>query len=559
MASQTTSSVKDVSSDWSLPARLLACVVALTVMRSVAFNSAEADLWGHVLYGSEIVRSGSIPATTTHSFTATSFHWINHEILAEVALAIGAHAIGIDGLLICKALLGALIFVLMAWCSRINGIHATSQCVLLFLVANCLELFFVLRPQVISFVLLSLMLTILTTVFRNWSVGQVRTDRLSCLWLLPLIFIVWANSHGGFLAGLGILITYFAGRSIEAVRRLGIKSIQMIVQLFVVSLTCALATLVNPYGVYLITWLVTSLSVPRPEIAEWCPIYPEVIGFSSFVTLLGISITVLTATKEKRDWTHVIILAVLAWQSLLHFRHIALFAIACGFWLPAHLQSTLSSVAVYLQPVLSRLASSRPLSLSVTFVLSAVIAVSTFRLVNSFQILPVDGNEYPIDAIHFMHENRISGRAVVSFNWAQYAIAALPDLTVAFDGRYDTSYPQDVIDMNLDFMLGENNGRRFRGESSGSIDRHRVLTHCAPELVLMDRRFPDSVHAMATTGQGSWDILYQDAVSQLWGRREVFGNPNSSRYISRSRRIICDLPSKSLLNWPALPGGIETP
>ena len=51
---------------------------------------------------------------------------------------------------------------------------------------------------------------------------------------------------------------------------------------------------------------------------------------------------------------------------------------------------------------------------------------------------------------------------MLRFKWAQYAIAAFgvnsderPHLKVAFDGRFRTCYPQELVDMYFDFAIGD--------------------------------------------------------------------------------------------------------
>ncbi len=80
-----------------LLATLLSCAVALSPA------AADPDLWGHVQYGRDALSDGISP-TTTYSFTAEGYRWINHENLAEVFLATMIDTIGPVGLLIVKCL-----------------------------------------------------------------------------------------------------------------------------------------------------------------------------------------------------------------------------------------------------------------------------------------------------------------------------------------------------------------------------------------------------------------------------------------------------------------------
>ena len=68
--------------DWGIVAAvMLASAVALSL------NAADPDLWGHVQYGRDALQNG-LSATTTYSYVAEGYPWINHEILAEYVLAI---------------------------------------------------------------------------------------------------------------------------------------------------------------------------------------------------------------------------------------------------------------------------------------------------------------------------------------------------------------------------------------------------------------------------------------------------------------------------------------
>ncbi|MDP6057237.1 MAG: hypothetical protein QGH33_00030, partial [Pirellulaceae bacterium] len=76
-----------------LLATLLTCAVAMSPA------AADSDLWGHVQYGRDALSDGISP-TTTYSFTAEGYRWINHENLAELFLAVMIDTIGPVGLLI---------------------------------------------------------------------------------------------------------------------------------------------------------------------------------------------------------------------------------------------------------------------------------------------------------------------------------------------------------------------------------------------------------------------------------------------------------------------------
>ena len=81
---------------------------------ALSLNVADPDLWGHVQYGRDAIAHG-LPATTTYSYVAKGYPWINHEIVAEYALAIIADGLGGPGLLIIKCLLGVAVIGAILW------------------------------------------------------------------------------------------------------------------------------------------------------------------------------------------------------------------------------------------------------------------------------------------------------------------------------------------------------------------------------------------------------------------------------------------------------------
>jgi hypothetical protein len=378
------------------------------------------------------------------------------------------------------------------------------------------------------------------------------------LWTAPAIFALWANTRAAIVAGICIFATYLTGRGIQVFVRSGLDAWLATLHLAVILFACLLATLLNPYGLKLHLWLGESLAkVARPELYEWGPPHHVKAILIPWLALLLVTVASLLSTREKLDWSKIVVLLAVAWQSALHLRHIPFLALLCGFWLPQHVHSSLANVRERASQLMRQLNRERwPYAVG-AIVLCLPIAVMSLRLVKSLREIPVCADDYPVEAIRFMRENSLHGKAVVAFNWAQYAIAALsPQVQVSFDGRYDTCYPDNVIDMNGDFMLGSNDGRRLRSSESGPIAPLKVLEYCKPTIVLLDRRFKTSVDVMRTlvaVSEPKWVLLYQDAIAQIWGRRDVYDAVKSPNYVEPAQRRIGDSASSVCLNWPALP------
>jgi hypothetical protein len=106
------------------------------------------------------------------------------------------------------------------------------------------------RPYLFSTVFLALELLVLMSVHTGH-----RSPRW--LWLLPVIFVVWVNTHGGWINGLAMLVAVTAAVAVMALRRCrpghdALISDLPLGSLALVLCACVLALLVNPYGLALL-------------------------------------------------------------------------------------------------------------------------------------------------------------------------------------------------------------------------------------------------------------------------------------------------------------------
>src|SRR5688572_6617955 len=575
-----------------IAAVLLASAVALSL------NVVDHDLWGHVQYGRDALRHG-VPATTTYSYIAQGYRWINHEIFAEYVLAIGNDWCGAAGLLIGKCLLGvAIVGIFMARAHR-HGASFIALCSFTLLIAATLGSYWSLRPQLASYACFTLLLALLTYCFEGWegrwqlSLAQFAQrfgrsapeqepmeyslPRLKLLWLAPPLFMVWTNSHGGFLAGLGVYLAYLTFRGIEAVSQRGREADGLVVRFGLMGAAAIAATFLNPYGPAFHLWLFNDLKVPRPEIVEWRA--PELFNFQflPFWLLVVVCVAALAVTQRKRDFTQIAILALILWQALLHHRHIPFFALACGWWLAPHFDSLLARLGIndrfktdeelkygWAPPDSSAFSAafSPQMQIGLALGLVAAFCISTGQLAYRLTTLRVERSSFPIGAAVYIADRGLTGKMVCTFNWAQYALAAFgareagePGIQVHVDGRCRTGYSQAMLDSHFDFLLGEMGpDMRYRDPKSGPFDPKRVLEEGRPDLVLISRHQEPSVAVMQEAKEsGEWVLLYQDSLAQLWGRAERYDDPKSAYYVEPRHREVGESIQQGYVYWPAIP------
>jgi hypothetical protein len=391
-----------------------ACVMALVLCSVVSvWWRTDPDLWGHLRFGLDILRDHRIARVDPYSFTS-DIAWINHEWLSEASMALAYRAGGVHGLLLLKAGLVALSLALLGSAAR-----GTAGAWMLSAAAfGLVTIGTALRPQLWTVLVLSVL-----AASERWPLR-----RLLILW--PLLFAVWANAHGGWIVGLGVVGAWSLGRVCDR------EDAREAAQLTALLVLCIAATLVTPYGVELWRFLWRTVGFGR-DITEWQSIWE-----AQNVWILAIWLTIAAAAiyamhTGRWTWAAVLPVLLLGLASIKVIRLIGLFGIVtAGFLGPSLRQDR-------------RVRLSRPL-LVLACVVAFVPAVSILR--QQSVCLPV----LEIDRIAAgALKSAQPGRLMVPFNWGQYAIWHAPQLRVSMDGRRETVYSPRVLEQQRAFDLGD--------------------------------------------------------------------------------------------------------
>ena len=132
-------------------------------------------------------------------------------------------------------------------------------------------------------------------------------------------------------------------------------------------------------------------------------------------------------------------LLLVLWQGVTHHRHVPFFAILVAFWLPRALGIGVAAIRPIARESRSPQFSAEPFPARLpvwlpTGVMAGAVVLATL-LMARLQDVVVDRGEYPVTAVQFIKSEVFTGRMVVTFNWAQYAIAALCVSDTAGDPR----------------------------------------------------------------------------------------------------------------------------
>ncbi len=208
---------------------------------SFLFHTDEAfnqDLGRHLKLGGIIWNTKEIPSTNLFSYTYPDFPFFNHHWLFEVLLYLSVITIGLQNLLIIKSLM------LLITISIILKVSFTTKSVLVF---PCAYIFLHLmrgrsdlRPEIFSFLFTAVTLYILE---------RFEKDNSKWVYVLPLISLLWVNSHIYFPLGI-IMQCVFLGNLLYTKLRgnTHIKTVHnKIVTLSIVLISSIIVTLINPH------------------------------------------------------------------------------------------------------------------------------------------------------------------------------------------------------------------------------------------------------------------------------------------------------------------------
>lgn len=308
------------------------------------------------------------------------------------------------------------------------------------------------RPQIVSFLFAVILCALLAKVRDG---GQLS-------WQLPLLMILWANLHGGFVVGDLILLCFSAGAVFEY--RNDIVRLRHV--LFWVGISMA-ASLINPNGGMVFAEVFTfQNSELMTGVSEYQSAWVKFQqGSWSVINLwLLIVLYVVGIWKTRRFyWPEMVVAFFLACFSIAYVRNVGFFAVAMLPTIGFHLQQGRSMQARGILPVLKY------------FVMAIAGIVLLWQANEDWQRRRNEGSIssfYPAELTQFILTSGLQGRMYNSYNFGGYQLWKLyPQHRVFIDGRgLDTNVYND-FKLIASASLAEVEGRK---EFEVLLDRYGI-------------------------------------------------------------------------------------
>jgi hypothetical protein len=340
-----------------------------------------------------------------------SFAYVNHEWLVDIVVYKALPLVSYPGLVVFYLVLVALAYLISAGKSGLMGNSLESGTVFLLAMAP-VSAYFGVRPQIITWLLLAVLLQLLYKVdlWRKWR------------WATPLLFLCWANLHGGFSAGLTALVLV-VGTRIVTQKRIDFYDLAIVG-------FCFLATLINPYGTGLWgeVWSSVSDHDLRYRISEWRPFV--FAADVSIVGIVGLSAGAIWHFRSKIASEKIVVYLFFLIQAFSSNRNIPL-------WVVSAVPVTVESLGLFGESLGNgKIAKERyRVAMRTLFLMAVFIFIMRGCLSLKDGVSLREDVFYPGGAVEYLSATSLEGNLFSEYGWAGYLIWKYPGRRVFIDGR----------------------------------------------------------------------------------------------------------------------------
>jgi hypothetical protein len=393
---------------------------------------ADGDTGWHIRNGEEILKCRCVPHADAFAFGSEGRPWFAWEWLSDALFALLRRAGGLKGLVLFAgvtiALVPSVLFRHMRW--KGGGIFIGLATAIVATGASSIH--FLARPHIF---------TLLFTAVSAWMLDRDREKSWRAIWTLPLLVALWTNLHGGFL----VVFTLLGARLIES----GLFRRDRLRREIFLTLSCGLATVLNPYGLRLHEHILDYLRSDwiRQAVEEFQSPRFRSESMLQFEILLALGTAILPTLWRQRRIGEFCLILFWAQQALASVRHVPIY---CLIATPA--------IALQLEQLWKGWASAAPprslfrtlREIEIDWQRSPT-GFGALPLVASLALLLAPGGAWPSEfpAVKFpialvsRNEARLSNsptaaRVFSSDQWSDYLTYRLyPAVKTFFDGRSD--------------------------------------------------------------------------------------------------------------------------
>ena len=459
-----------------------------------ALTSRDGDLGRHLTIAEWMFANRTLPLEDVFSYTQAGSPVIVHEWLAQLVMGASHRIGGFTGVGLLTAVLVATPWAMINRALLRRGIPVSTAVALSLLGAAASVVHWAARPHVFTF-----------AFFAYWviALGDYEQGTRRTLYALPLLTVIWANTHGAFIVGLVMVGMYLVAAVLD-------RELSRARHLSIILLASIVASLANPNGFNLIA---NSFGYIGDDFllrftTEYNSPDFHLQGFWPFLLILFAGILL---SLPRRNSSRILFVGWAAF-ALYSFRNVPLFALAAIPLLAEQFRSRLRSHPHHLQRIRAWLATrGKPWEevnrAVVGGTLSLVVAVVVGLAMGSAERESrffFSTDLFPVAALDEIGVDPPGTRVFNQFAWGGYLLyCCWPDIEVFIDGQTDFYGPE----------LTQEYDRTISGEP----DWNKALSDYQIDWVLIESERP---LAQILSQSDEWREVSRDDVAVVFVKDE---------------------------------------
>ena len=459
----------------------------------------DPDIWWHMRNGQYLVQHHQFVRQDMYSFTVAGHPWVDTEWLSEISYYLAYAALGLVGIRSLEFAVLCVMFLLLLYLCYQETRNFKASALACYCAIFMATVSFGPRTILFGYWYLVLLLIILE---------RFRRAGNAPLWMVPLLFCLWANTHGSW--SLGLIVFFLFGISglfnrswarVEVVR----WTKQQVKKLVLTGVASIAALFVNPYSWRLVYYpfdLAFRQKLNITHVQEWAAVNFH-DGRGKFVMFV-IAVLIIGALFRNRRWylDEILILLFGFYCGLTYIRFLALFGI---------LAATVIAKMLDFLPPYRRAAD----ILAVNAVLSvAALAAMIFFWPRESKIRQSIEQTYPAGAVAYLQAHPPEENVLNFYLWGGYLGWHDQQLKDFIDSRVDIFEYAGVLNDYLD-LLGADD---LQHRPDMILDKYHIRYVLFPSS--------DSTNPLHNAGKlvyvlkhdSHWKVTYQDKVSVLLER-----------------------------------------
>lgn len=493
-------------------------VFLVLVFFAVSYKiSGDDDLFWHLATGRYIVENKVVPDKDVFGHITSGTEWIPFEWGWDV-LTYGLYNIGgYNAILLFRSLAFCFIFLLLYLLLRKFKVNSFLSIFALFVLLVAIMDRFSPRPHILTYIFFVILLYILLSYKY---IDKIKYKRW--LYLVPLIFLLWANSHMGVLAGGLILFVFTISETIiylkpssftsSEIKALGKTELR---NLWIISIASAVMLLANPHGITTYVYAYSHTKMKMLEsVNEWQSPFSSKMDFGFIITLYKIfifsGILVFYYAFKKKDLFFALMFISFAIYSVRAIRFTVDYELIMSVFIIISIMYILSKIrSVEFKRILNGITLKGVLAVFIIYIITLIPNNEIYEKIKYYRVSGwgINSDFIPVQLFDFMKENKISGTPYNHFGTGGYLVWNFPDEKNFIDSRN----LNDEIHSEYDAIMVMQPGFERRLEERG-VD---YVVYLDPDLIRRPNELKRLITNYLSTNK-KWKLLFWDDKSMLF-------------------------------------------